>query len=79
MIELSIECKSTRHFYNLVRILNQQIGRGSWTTQGRPVRKLRRLDKMKPFSLATDTTQTVVFKIPTVHDNISTALTLWSE
>ena len=78
MIELPIECKSTRHFYNLVRILNQQIGRGSWTTQGRPVRKLRRLDKMNHLGLL-HTTQTVVFKIPTVHDNISTALTLWSE
>ena len=78
MIELSIECESTRHFYNLVRILNQQIGRGSWTTQGRPVRKLRRLDKMNHLGLLR-TTQTVVFKIPTVHDNISTALTLWSE
>ena len=77
MIEIPFECKSARHFYNLVSVLNRQVGRGVWTTQGRPVRKLRRLDRMKsPFSTAT---QTVIFKVPEEHNKLSTALALWGE
>lgn len=77
MIEIPIECKSARHFYNLVRVLNQQVGRGVWTTLGRPVRKLHRLDRMKTtYSTAT---QTVIFKVPEEHNKLSTALALWGE
>lgn len=80
VIEIPIECKSAMHFYNLVSVLNQQVGRGVWTTRGRPVRKLHRMDRMKAgFTAYRNSTQTVIFKVPAEYTELSTALLLWAE
>jgi hypothetical protein len=42
--KITIGVKRLDDFYSLVKILNKEIGHGYWTTHGRPVRKLRRVD-----------------------------------
>jgi hypothetical protein len=81
-----MECRGTRHFYSLVKILNKQIGPGKWTTQGRPVRRLRRLDLANWFARANVSnvsfaghTATVVFKVPEDHSDIESVLNLWGD
>ena len=42
--EITIGVKGLEEFYSIVKTLNKEIGHGNWTTHGRPVRKLRRVD-----------------------------------
>lgn len=84
MILVSIECHGTKHFYSMVRVLNQQIGRGRWTTRGRIIRKLRRLDTfnhlVRSYQHQPDQQSMYIqLIVPHEHANISTALQLWSE
>ena len=77
-----LECRGTRHFYSLVKILNQQVGLGRWTTEGRPVRKLRRLDISNWFVEKHGNfynTMPVVFKVPADHTDIQSVLNLWGD
>ena len=87
MIDIPVECRGTKHFYSLVRILNKQIGLGRWTAHGRPVRKLRRLDVSNNFKsrYGIDSvrhcsgTMEITFKVPYDHGDIGSALALWGE
>lgn len=76
MLDIPVECDSTDHFYSLVKVLNQQIGRGNWTTEGRPIRKLRRLNISNWFAPRRNT-MTVTFKVPEDHTDIESVLKLW--
>jgi len=42
--EITIGVKGLEEFYSIVKTLNKEIGHGNWTTHGRPVRKLKRVD-----------------------------------
>jgi hypothetical protein len=42
--KITIGVKGLENFYSIVKILNKEIGHGNWTTHGRPVRKLKRVD-----------------------------------
>ena len=42
--EFSIQVNSLASFYRLVRLFNQYFGHGNWTTAGRPLRRLRRVE-----------------------------------
>ena len=84
MREFSIECNGTKHFYSLVRVLNSQIGFGRWTTKGRPIRKLRRLDVSNGFRnrygmLKGGQAMAITFMVPNEHGDITTALGLWGD
>lgn len=83
-VSIPINCSGTKHFYSMVQILNKQIGRGKWTTHGRVVRKLRRIDSANHFFYRNQTTFPKQFLcinliVPKEFENISTALDLWSE
>jgi hypothetical protein len=39
----AVSFNGLKDFYRAVQILNRELGHGNWSTQGRPVRKLRRL------------------------------------
>lgn len=75
--EVIIELKSTREFYNLVPALNRTFGRGKWTCRGRPIRKLRRIEKicvgLKAWTIP------VVFYLPYEIDGIDAFLRLHLE
>lgn len=83
-VTVPISCHGTKHFYSMVRILNQQIGRGRWTTRGRVIRKLRRLDTfnqlVRSYQHQSDQ-QSMFVQLIVPHENmdIATALELWSE
>ena len=82
MLEIPIECHGTKHFYGLVRLLNTQIGRGGWTTKGRPIRKLRRLNLNNIFRNKFEVpnhSMTVTFKVPEDHAEIQSVLSLWGD
>jgi len=77
-----IDCHGTKHFYTMVSVLNQQIGIGKWTTQGRPLRKLRRLsinnEYRKKYKLSTNTLS-IRFFVPEEHASVESALGLWGD
>jgi len=81
MVTIPVTCAGTKHFYSMVRILNRQVGRGCWTTRGRIVRKLRRLDRANYWNQdkMPAGAMTVMFKVPQGYEDISTTLNLWSE
>ena len=77
-----VDCKGTRHFYSMVRILNKQIGFGNWTTEGRPVRKLRRLSLNNILRNRLEIPQhsmPVTFRVPEDHSDIESVLNLWGD
>ena len=67
-------------FYSVVKILNKEIGHGNWTTQGRPVRKLKRVDNFNRYcsKLAHGNTRKldIVFCIPKSAESIQSRLFL---
>jgi len=85
-VSVPINCSGTKHFYSMVRILNKQIGRGKWTTRGRVVRKLRRIDSANYFFYRNQNNTTfpkrflcINLIVPEGFEDISTTLDLWSE
>lgn len=42
--EFTLSLTNLKSFYTIVKILNKEIGFGKWTTLGRPVRKIRRVN-----------------------------------
>jgi hypothetical protein len=42
--EFTVQVNSLAKFYRLVQLLNLYFGHGNWTTAGRPLRKLRRVE-----------------------------------
>jgi hypothetical protein len=63
-------------FYRAVSILNRELGHGNWTTEGKPVRKLRRYDAFNRISFTSDRTIGIVFRVPIANNSISTRLML---
>ena len=43
--EFTVRIQRVKEFYRVVSILNRECGHGNWTTQGRPVRLIRRVDE----------------------------------
>ena len=63
-------------FYRAVSILNRELGHGNWTTEGKPIRKLKRYDTFNRISFASDRTMDIVFCVPAASQSISTRLVL---
>ena len=63
-------------FYRAVSILNRELGHGNWTTEGKPVRKLRRYDTFNRISFTSDRTIDIVFCVPTATESIFSRLVL---
>ena len=83
-ITVPINCHGTKHFYSMVRVLNQQVGRNRWTTHGRVVRKLRRLDRSNYYPMRGESSfpvrsMNIQLKVPQGYEDIVTTLNLWSE
>lgn len=63
--EFTVQISSLQKFYRLVQLFNQYFGHGNWTTAGRPVRKLRRVDYFNQHSyLPLPRTIDITFKYP---------------
>jgi hypothetical protein len=63
--EFTVQVSSLQKFYHLVQLFNQYFGHGNWTTAGRPVRKLRRVDYFNQHSyLPLPRTVNITFKYP---------------
>ena len=63
-------------FYRAVSILNNELGHGNWTTTGRPVRKLRRVDQFNRISFTANRTIDVVFHVPCNVESVLTRVSL---
>lgn len=74
---VTINLTNTRDFYNLVGVLNRTFGHGKWTCRGRPLRKIRRVEKIKIGFKAWSTP--VVFYLPKDVEGIETLLKLHLE
>ena len=86
-VTIPVACSGTKHFYSMVKILNQQVGKGQWTARGRVVRKLRRIDNANhffynnshaPFTFPKQFLH-IKLVVPKEFEDISTTLDLWSE
>lgn len=75
---INLDLRGTKQFYSAVRILNRQVGRGNWTTRGRPVRKLRRLERIASI-ISGPCSMIVEFRIPDEYRDIGTLLVLGEE
>lgn len=74
---LTLELHNTENFYKIVHALNHCFSRGKWTCRGRPVRKLRRLEKVN-FNFSDKRSIPIVFLIPEL-DGIENFLALHME
>lgn len=74
---ITIDLSSTKDFYNLVGALNRTFGHGKWTCRGRPVRKLRRVEKIRVG--VKRWTAPIVFYLPFHVDGIESFLKLHLE
>lgn len=72
---LAIQVNGLDSFYQIVSILNNEIGHGKWTTEGRPIRRLRKLEKYNSF-VDFKRSQKIVFKIPKGYNFLLTRLML---
>lgn len=72
---LAIQVNGVNSFYQLVSILNSEIGHGNWTTKGRPLRGLRKLEQFNSF-VDFKRSQEIVFYIPKGYNFLSTRLML---
>lgn len=73
--EFAIQVSGTKTFNQLVGVLNQELGRGNWTTKGRPVRHLRKVDKFNAF-VDYKRTHPIVFCVPNGYGFLSSKLSL---
>jgi len=74
--EFAIPLGRIRDFYRVVSILNRELGHSNWTTVGKPVRKLRRVDNYNRISFSADRTIDIVFRVPSGSLAIATRLLL---
>lgn len=72
---LAIQVNGLDSFYQIVSILNNEIGHGKWTTKGRPIRRLRKLEKYNSF-VDFKRSQEIVFYIPKGYNFLLTRLML---
>ena len=75
--EIILDLAGTREFYNLVPVLNRTFGRGNWTCRGRPIRKLRRIEKIRVGDRKW--TAPIVFYVPDSVDGFDNFLRLHLE
>jgi len=47
--KITLGVNGLEDFYSIVKILNKEIGHGNWTTHGRPIRKLKRVDNFNRY------------------------------
>lgn len=73
--KISIGVAGVKNFYRLVSTLNQELGHGNWTTLGRPIRHLRRIDKYNAL-VHYNRTYEVVFCVPKGCGFLSSKLSL---
>lgn len=85
-VTIPVACSGTKHFYSMVKILNQQIGRGQWTTRGKVVRKLRRIDSANYFFYHNKHNTAfpkqflhIKLVVPKDFEDVGNILKLWSE
>jgi len=78
--KITLEVNGLEEFYSIVKILNKEIGHGNWTTHGRPIRKLRRVDAFNRYcsKLAHNKLRKldIVFYVPKDTESIQTRLVL---
>ena len=74
--EFTVQVDGTKTFNRLVSALNHELGQGNWTTKGRPVRHLRRVDKFNSFVSNYKRTYPVVFCVPSGYSFLSSKLSL---
>lgn len=63
-------------FYRAVSILNRELGHGNWTTEGKPVRKLRRVDTYNRIAFSSHRVMDIVFCVPAAGELIYSRLVL---
>jgi len=78
--KITLEVNGLEEFYSIVKTLNKEIGHGNWTTHGRPIRKLRRVDAFNRYcsKLAHNKLRKldIVFYVPKDTESIQTRLVL---
>lgn len=78
--KITLEVKGLEEFYSIVKTLNKEIGHGNWTTHGRPVRKLKRVDayNLCCSKLAHNKLRKldIIFYVPKSNESIQTRLVL---
>lgn len=74
--EFVIQIGRLTEFYKIVQLLNNMAGHGNWTTRGRPVRRLRRVDSYNRISFFSDRKMDITFCLPAEHSYISSRLLL---
>lgn len=73
--KFSIQVNSVKSFYRLVSVLNSECGHENWTTQGRPLRHLRKVERFNRF-VEYNRAHEVVFCVPDEYKSLSTRLSL---
>jgi hypothetical protein len=68
-------------FYRIVKYLNIELGHGNWTTDGRPVRRIRRYDSYNKVAanngfINNKRTLAVTFLLPNNSNHLATRLFL---
>lgn len=75
--EFTLGVSRLKDFYHAVSVLNKELGHGNWTARGRPVRKLRRIDRFNNFALMLDRRKLdIVFVVPKESSYIFSKLML---
>ena len=74
--EFTLKIGRLKDFYKVVRVLNNELGHGNWTTQGRPVRKVKRVDQYNRIVFYRDRTTDVVFRLPNGYSHLETRVIL---
>jgi len=75
--EFVIPIGGVTDFYRAVSMLNAELGHGNWTTEGRPLRKIRRVDHAnRIIFIGKKRTTDVVFRVPSSHESIASRLLL---
>ena len=75
--EFTLGISRLNDFYHAVRVLNRELGHSNWTARGRPVRKLRRVDRFNRFVLMCNQRKLdIVFVVPKESSYIFSKLML---
>ena len=74
--EFTLKVGRLKDFYKVVRVLNTELGHGNWTTQGRPVRKIKRVDQYNRIVFYGTRTTDVVFRLPNGYSHLESRIIL---
>jgi len=67
---------SCKEFYQIVKILNSECGHGNWTMQGRPLRKIKRIETYNRIAMQHIQTHTLTIVVPDSKKSIQSRLLL---